>query len=424
MSDECKGDSGTAAIMRDWIGMLCDGGKGKHAGASTRRPQRHSPEVPFSFVCGARSSREWIKREGAACETGEWRNKRREHILRWSDPESALSCVMELTEYSDFPAMEWVVRLRCGGTRATEPLHDFRALDTSWKRAGEGEMPELRRAYGSDGRHYDFQHVRDELRQSMWDAGRTIRMDSAANAAFRKARNGSPSFLISDQRPSATWLPFFNLRTGSDGLFIALGWSGRWFAEFAHDGKGETAVSAGMEHLELRLRPGEEIRSPRVALLCWQGDPTHAHNSWRRFVLEHHSPSAAGQPVQVPVCNGSWGGTPTPGHLEAIEVIRRQELHYDCYWVDAGWYGTSTKPCPSVFEGEWSITGDWRVNRRYHPGGLKPISDAAQTYLFEDADGGTTMQASGRDLMEKGLALSMDTPRASRLLFFSIGDRG
>ena len=427
MSDECKGDSGTAAIMRDWIGMLCDGGKGKHAGASTRRPQRHSPEVPFSFVCGARSSREWIKREGAACETGEWRNKRREHILRWSDPESALSCVMELTEYSDFPAMEWVVRLRCGGTRATEPLHDFRALDTSWKRAGEGEMPELRRAYGSDGRHDDFQHVRDELRQSMWDAGRTIRMDSAANAAFRKARNGSPSFLISDQRPSATWLPFFNLRTGSDGLFIALGRSGRWFAEFAHDGKGETAVSAGMEHLELRLRPGEEIRSPRVALLYWQGEPTHAHNSWRRFVLKHHSPSAAGQPVQVPVCNGSWGGTPTPGHLEAIEVIRRLRPYFlgdyhpltPCVFDMDSWVAYQLI-LPEKQEG--AILAFRRPESKMTSGCFRLQGlDAAQTYLFEDADGGTTMQVSGGDLMEKGLALSMDTPRASRLLFFSIG---
>ena len=70
-----------------------------------------------------------------------------------------------------------------------------------------------------------------------------------------------------------------------------------------------------------------------------------------------------GQPAPVPVCNGSWGGTPTKGHLDAIEEIRRRGLPYDYYWVDAGWYGTSTKPCPSVFEGEWSITGDWRVNQ-------------------------------------------------------------
>lgn len=284
---------------------------------------------------------------------------------------------MELTEFSDFPAMEWVVRLRCNKTEVTEPLHDFRALDTSWQCASEGVIPELRRAYGSDGRFDDFQPVRDELRQSMWDAAHTIRMDSATNAAFRKARNGSPSFVPLDQRPSATWLPFFNLRSGDDGLFIALGWSGRWFAEFAHDGKGATTITAGMEHLDLRLRYGEEIRSPRIALLHWNCSPALAHNLWRQFIFKHHSPSVNGQPVQVPACNGSWGGTSTQGHLDTIEEICRQGLPYDYYWMDAGWYGSSAKPCPSVFEGEWGITGDWHVNPLYHPNGLKPISDAA-----------------------------------------------
>jgi alpha-galactosidase len=361
------------SMMQDWVSGLC-GGK---ASETERQPERHPLDVPFSFICGERPSREWITRENAVCETGEWQDGRRVHLLRWSERESALSVKMELTEFAEFPAMEWVVRLRCEGAAETEPIRDFKALDTSWKCAKDGEMPELRRAYGSDGRYDDFQLLRDELRQSMWDAGRTIRMDSATNTAFRKARNGSPQWVMNDGRTSATWLPFFNLCTGDDGLFVALGWSGRWFAEFAHAGKGLTTLSAGMEHLDLRLRSGEQIRSPRIALLYWQDSPDHGHNLWRRFVLAHHSPSVDGRPVQAPICNGSWGGTPTPGHLEAIETIRRQGLSYDYYWVDAGWYGTSTKPCPSVFEGEWGIVGDWRVNPLYHPNGLKPVSDAA-----------------------------------------------
>lgn len=312
-------------MMQNWLNRLC-GGKTR---ATEGQPDRHPLDVPFSFACGERSSREWIKRENARCESGEWQDGRRVHCLHWADRESALSCVMELTEFADFPAMEWIVRLRCEGAAETEPIRDFKALDTSWKCAKDGEMPELRRAYGSDGRYDDFQLVRDEMRQSMWDAKRTIRMDSAANAVFRRARNGSPSFAPVDQRPSATWLPFFNLRTGDDGLFVALGWSGRWFAEFAHDGNGLTTLSAGMEHLNLRLRPGEEIRSPRIALMHWQGAADCGHNAWRRFVLAHHSPTVAGQPVQVPICSGSWGGTPTQGHLDAIETIRRQGLSYD-----------------------------------------------------------------------------------------------
>jgi len=346
-------------------------------GAAAAETDRHSAEVPFSFTCGNRSSREWVNSGSASRTSGEWAGNRRLHQLRWSDPVTGLVCTMELTEFGDFPALEWVVRLRQDGLVETEPLANFKALDIFWKRAAPADMPELRRAYGSDGRHDDFQYVCDELRQSMWDAGRTIRMDSATNTAFRTARNGSPKWAMNDERTSATWLPFFNLRTGSDGLVCALGWSGRWFAEFAHDGSGKTAISAGMEHLELKLRPGEEIRSPRIALLYWQGTALDGHNAWRQFVLEHFSPRINGAVAEVPICNGSWGGSPTPEHLASINAIARQGLAYDYYWMDAGWYGTSTKPCPSVFEGEWSVTGDWRVNRLYHPDGLKPVSQAA-----------------------------------------------
>ena len=94
-------------------------------------------------------------------------------------------------------------------------------------------------------------------------------------------------------------------------------------------------------------------------------------------MLKYHRPYVDGKPAEMPICNGSWGGTPTPEHLDAIKAIEAHGLPYDYYWIDAGWYGTSTKPCPNVFEGDWGTTGDWRVNRTYHPDGLKPISDAA-----------------------------------------------
>jgi alpha-galactosidase len=299
------------------------------------------------------------------------------HCLQWHDPETSLSCRMELTEFRNFPGMEWVIHLKNEGPTETLPITNFKALDIFWKCSKEGEIPELRRSRGSDGRYDDFQYQRDELRQSMWDVPLTIRMDSANNAAFRTVRNGSPSFCLIDGRTSATWLPFFNLHTGGDGLIIALGWSGRWFSEFAHNGTGKTDISAGMEHLNLKLLPGEEIRSPRIMLLYWQGTPLHSHNVLRQFVLKHYSPQVNGHPVELPISNSSWGGMPTFTHLDYVNALTKHNLLFDYYWIDAGWYGTSKEPCPDVFHGDWSITGDWRVNRNYHPDGLKPVSDAA-----------------------------------------------
>ena len=359
-----------------WASMLTDI-KTQLVSEDVIEAERHSTSVPFSFMCGTTPSRDWLHLKNASIESSKWQDGKRLHFLCWHDIETSICCTMELTEFSDFPAMEWIIRLRNDGHTETAPISNFKALDIFWNSAKKGEIPELRRALGSDGRHDDFSYIKDELRQSMWDRSRTVRMDYANNTAFRKSRNGSPAFLENDSRTSATWLPFFNLRTGDDGIVCALGWSGQWFAEFAHDGTGKTDITAGMEHLELKLLPGEEIRSPRVMLLYWQGTPLHSHNVFRQFVLKYHSPQINGQPVEMPICNGSWGGTPTQGHLDAIKAIAKHDLPYDYYWIDAGWYGTSSEPCPDVFHGDWATTGNWCVNRNYHPNGLKPISDAA-----------------------------------------------
>ena len=364
-------------MIHAWMSQLT-GADAQNDGVPRPGARRYFDGAPFSFQVGARSSCDWLKLEDATIESGEWRAGEKIHCLRWLDPATAVSCEMELTEFKDVPAMEWVVRLRNNGGAETEPIRNFKALDIFWKCSKAGEIPELRRSLGSDGRHDDFQYLCDELRQSAWSVPRTIRMDSATNGAFRKVRDGSPPGLVNDGRTSATWLPFFNLRTGGDGIMSALGWTGQWFAEFAHDGAGKTDISAGMEHLELKLRPGETIRSPRILLLYWQGEPIHAHNVLRRLILEFHSPHVAGKPVVMPICNAAWGGMPTQGHLDLIHTITTHDLPYDYYWIDAGWYGTSAEPCPNVYKFTWVTVGDWCVNKNYHPNGLKPIREAVQ----------------------------------------------
>lgn len=369
-------NSAEMKLLRAWLRQITNSNvEGKGHGDT----KRHGDSIPFSFQCGARSSREWLKAENAAVEEGKWHNNKKIHFLRWTDPENLLSCEMELTEFKDFPVMEWVVRVRNDSHSETEVISNFNALDIFWKSSEDGDIPELRRSLGSDGRYDDFQYLSDELRESVWRVPRTIRMDSSNNTAFRKVRGGYPPRMEDDGRPSATWLPFFNLRTGGDGLITALGWSGQWFAEFAHDGTGKTDISAGMEHLELKLHPGEEIRSPLIMLLYWQGEAVHGHNLLRKFILKFHTPHIDGRPVELPVCCGAWGGTPTPGHLDMIKAISAHGLPYEYYWVDAGWYGTSREPCTDVYKSVWwESIGDWRVNKNYHPAGLKPIHTAAR----------------------------------------------
>jgi alpha-galactosidase len=353
-------------LINRWLGFLTKNGAEADAG-------RYAPTIPFSFVCGERSSTEWIKPDNAKIESGQWINNTKIHTLRWKDGETKMACEMQLTEYRDFPAMSWTVFLKNEGNTDTAPVHDFKALDTYWKRADES-MPVLYRSQGSDGRTDDFVYTGEEMRKSMWTDSRTVRMDSKTNSDFRRASNYS-SF-DSDTRPSATWLPFFNLQTGSDGLIVGIGWNGLWFAEIGHDGSGACPLSAGMEHLNAKLLPGESIRSPQMLVVYWSGELMHGQNMFRQLVLAHFHPQKDGKPLQMPVCSGTWGGWPNQTHLEFIQTIADKKLPYDYYWIDAGWYGKSETDCPNVFNGDWQTVGDWIVNKHRHPETLKPISDA------------------------------------------------
>lgn len=356
-----------SALVSGWIGHLTRNG-------AKADESRYSSTIPFSFQCGERSSTEWIRIDNAKIETGLWENDVRIHSLCWKDTESGLACEMRLSEYRDFPVMTWTVHIKNEGEKNSDKIHHFKALDTCWIRRDDS-MPVLFRSEGGDARMDDFVFFSEEMRKSMWAPSRTVRMDHQTNAAIRRVSNYT--VIDSDTRPSATWLPFFNLQTGPDGLIVGIGWNGLWFAEIGHDGNGHCPLSAGMQHLNAKLYPGESIRSPLILVMYWSGELMHGQNMFRQIVLKHFHPQTDDRPMPLPVCCATWGGTPTAEHLEMIEKIEEKKLPYDYYWIDAGWYGTSATDSPNVFHGDWRI-GEWVVNRHRHPDTLKPISDAAK----------------------------------------------
>ena len=126
-----------AAQWKDFLLGQADGNAG-----------RYLVDLPFSFKCGERSSREWVKIETARIESGDWQgDKTRKHILIWKDDPTSLQCEMELTEFRDFPAFQWVVRVRNEGQTDSSKVHDFWGIDTYWH-AADGSMPILHRSVG------------------------------------------------------------------------------------------------------------------------------------------------------------------------------------------------------------------------------------------------------------------------------------
>jgi alpha-galactosidase len=295
---------------------------------------------PLSFVYGGRPSAEllptWRKEVKVA-------GNRRE--VSYTDPSTGLVLRAVITVFGDFPAAETVLYFRNGGAADTPILEDVRALDA--RLPARGRDPVLYYAKGATCSMDDFMPMR--------------RVFNKKGVLHLEPGGG---------RSSSDFMPFVNIETQGEGTLVGLGWSGEWALDFDRASQGDDIrVRAGMALTHLLLHPGEEIRTPLVLTLFWQGDRRRGQNLLRRFVLAHHRPAAGGVPVRMPVTASHWGGTPASVHLENIRHIAAHKLPFDYYWIDAEWFGN----------GPWFLNpGNWNVKRDLYPEGFRPISALAQ----------------------------------------------
>ena len=164
------------------------------------------------------------------------------------------------------------------------------------------------------------------------------------------------------------------MQWGSQGILLALGWPGQWAAEFARDAGDVLHVTGGQELTHFVLHPGEEVRTPLVALQFYRGTPVRAQNVWRSWMLAHNLPRNTDNvlPPMLTSCSGGF----FPG-LKCNEVDEKRFLdtyaqhgvRWDYWWMDAGWY-----PCT-----EWPQVGTWEVDATRFPQGIKAVSDHAKT---------------------------------------------
>ena len=88
-----------------------------------------------------------------------------------------------------------------------------------------------------------------------------------------------------------------------------------------------------------------------MAALFWKGsDTVRAQNLWRRWMLAHNLPRPGGKPLRpiYSFCSG-WFFLPTLKVSEAsekqfIDVLSKQGIQLDYWWMDAGWYPCSSWP--------------------------------------------------------------------------------
>jgi alpha-galactosidase len=314
-------------------------------------------QPPFSFAYDRQGSSALLKVWQKKIETNQLDGGRTEHIVIWTDPKTGLLVRVKALEFANSPVVEWTAYLKNEG-KVDGPLLEYvQALDISFAVTGEG-IPTI-----------------------LYSKGCGV-MDTYA--LQKQSLNQLESFQISSKSGGKTveTIPFFDIQTAGHGLIGALGWPGTWTINFSRASEGAIAVSAGMGTTHISLHPGEEIRTPEVLLLPWDGDNVDAHNVLRRHILKYHTPQYDGKPVVLPVSHLGWGGMKTSTSLRLIDQITSEKIGFENFWMDAGWYGTD-RPVDEfqVFSKEdWFLhAGNWRVNEVPHPDGkgLRPISDAA-----------------------------------------------
>ncbi|HTN08810.1 glycoside hydrolase family 36 protein [Agriterribacter sp.] len=314
---------------------------------------------PFSFIYRGKSSDTFIKSWRFSTEKMKSFDTNVEKtVYTYSDVKSSLIVKCEVTSFNDFPAVEWLIRISNGSSVNNTPvISSLAAADHTFFSVNEGGST-LYHALGSDAKREDFMPLKSSL--------------AVGSGVYMTPKGGRSS--------DATAFPFFNIETpDKTGIMVAIGWTGKWYANVQQKSKHAVVLKAGMENFSLYLLPKEEIRSPKVCLLFWKGeDRMVGHNQFRKLILAHYTRKINGDIPQLPLAAflDREGPVPCNEHVCATEnhsiseIKRHRQFNIlpEVFWLDAGWY-----PC----EGYWPNVGNWTPNKDNFPNGLKPISDAA-----------------------------------------------
>ena len=340
LGEAAAGDE-ALATSRQWVAARLAGA----GGADQSGP-------PLSFVYDGKPSAELLSAWRQQREVQKLDEQRTRHVRSWTDAASGLVVRCEAIEYHDFPAAEWLLTFKNTGKAETAILENIQSLDASWQRGTDAEFL-LRHAVGSPANGSDYGPLETPL-----PAGAKKRISAAGG------------------RPTNSDLAYFNLQWGARGVILAVGWPGQWAAEFERQGAAGLRVRAGQELTHFKLLPGEEVRTPLVALLFWHGDWSDAQNAWRRWMMAHSMPKPGGKlpPPQL-VASSSRAYEEMIGANEANQIMHmdrylEEGLKIDTWWMDAGWY---------IQQHGWPQVGTWQVDPKRFPRGFKPISKHAHS---------------------------------------------
>ena len=249
----------------------------------------------------------------------------------------------ECTEYTDYPVVEWVMFIRNDGAENSPIVSDWR-VDPVF----DGTAPRLQHGNGDTCRDNGYHWWVDPVTTEGLTVA-TVGDGTSCNGAF----------------------PYLRLFFEGWGINVAVGWTGSWTSEWKTVTDG-VRVSVGQPNLRTYLKPGEQIRTPRMTYEAFAGGEDRARNLWRSFYIDHILPREDGHPLSPKLVLHTFKigglpefcGTTEENQLRGIDAFIEKGLKPDIWWIDAGWY-----PC----DNNWPVTGNWYPNPENWPRGMGPV---------------------------------------------------
>jgi alpha-galactosidase len=310
-------------------------------------------KYPFSFIYDSKHSSELLPKWQASQKTEQLDENRTKTVITWTDPVTKLKVTREIVQYSDYPAIDWVLYFENTGTDNTKLIENIQALDVTFEKPFSADTPFiLHKTYGSPSTKQDFMY-----------STATININHSETMGGGRGFSSNQDF------------PFFKIQTFEGSYIIAVGWSGQWQSKLSTADNKTLHDTAGLEQTRFVLYPGEKVRSPRILILHWQSDTWEANAQFRQLIYKHYAAMRSGRkPVPQIFCNscfckgGAWLNDTTEQNQVSL-INAYGKLGIDAFVIDAGWFNGGFPPG----------TGNWSHPREdNYPDGFEPVAAAAK----------------------------------------------
>lgn len=217
----------------------------------------------FSFTYEGKALSDFIRSWEKKVETGESDKGHKTWTLTYRSPEQ-VSLRFEIDLDPERAAIEYTGYFKNEASGDSPVIADILPLDATLPL----HDPVLTTAEGSKPSDQDFA---------------PIECDLAQKGKFSTKNTGG--------RSSSTAFPYFDLTNADQtgGLVGAIGWTGDWKLDAAYE-NSTVSLKAGMVETRISLHGEEEMRTPAILLIFFDGDRDAGHNALRRVIYHSYTP--------------------------------------------------------------------------------------------------------------------------------------